>query len=169
MQQATDQTRVTASPEIEAPQDRQADLFDHAASLAAWYFRQLTGRPYATELAEDFPTGYQVHLKFRSNDVAGLLQFAELVDAPVTRATTDFGVHLDVYARIQNVLLRGSALLSCGEAARLDAKSPRPNPLADATTEPETVTVQPAPEVLPLGSISTANQPATAPAVDGEQ
>lgn len=155
MDQATQPTSPTASPEIRAPQDRQADLFDHAATLAAWDFRQLTTRPYATELTEDFPTGYQIHLKFRSNDVAGLLQFAELVDSPVTRATTDFGVHLDVYARIQNVLLRGSALLSYGEAARLDEKSPRPHPPA-AAAEPETVTVQPA----PLGSSITAHVPA---------
>ncbi|WP_326729028.1 hypothetical protein [Streptomyces phaeochromogenes] len=167
MQQATQQTSSTAPPETRAPQprDRQADSFEHASALGAWYFRQLTSKPYAVEVADEHPTGHQVHLKFRSGDARGVLQFAALTDASVTRAETAFGVHLDVYARVHNVLLRASTLLSYGEAAQLDEQTPPPHPPADNSTAPveETgaVTVQPAPApaVVSLGSSVSAVVP----------
>ncbi|MFF5001760.1 hypothetical protein ACFY3G_02935 [Streptomyces phaeochromogenes] len=176
MDQATDQSSATASPEMRAqqPQDRQADALDHAAALAAWYFRQLTIRPYATELTEDFPIGATAHLKFRDGDTRGVMQFAEIAQAPITRAETAFGMHLDVYQRHASVLMRASTLILHGQNAQLDEQTPPPNPPTDAAPtapaeEDEAVTVQPAPAVMPLGASITASVPAIAPTADGEQ
>ncbi|MFE1925848.1 hypothetical protein ACFW91_25155 [Streptomyces asoensis] len=114
MEQATQATTPTAST-----QDRQHPApgsFEHASALAAATFAPLTVKPFAVEIAEDFPSGWRIHFKYRDSRAAGLFEFAAAVDVAVTRADTAFGVHLDAIARCEGLELHASALTSCAQA-----------------------------------------------------
>ncbi|MET7475119.1 hypothetical protein ABZT17_12265 [Streptomyces sp. NPDC005648] len=152
MEQATETTTPIAPP--------RTDTFAHAHTVAGAVISYLGTDevPFAVEIEEDFPSGWRVHLKFRETRAAGLLAFAALVDVPVTRATTEFGIHLDAYARIESVEVRGSALVSPPIAAQLEhqpgSAEPNPEPAAE-----ETPAVQP----VPLGASVLATVPAITP------
>jgi len=147
MEQATAPT--TSTP--------RADEFQHANALAATIVTQLTQRPFAVEIEEDFPSGWRVHLKFREARAAGLFAFAALVDVPVTRAETTFGVHLDAIARVEDVEVRGSALVTPAQAADLEGQpAPLPEPMA-ATPSGE--------PPMPLGASVLAQVPVITPVV----
>jgi hypothetical protein len=158
VEQATAPT--TAAPQL-------AD-FQHATELVCRILPLLEQQPFAVELEEDWPSGRpgrRVHLKFRETRGAGLLELAALLDVAVTTTETAFGVHLDAIARIEDVEVRGSALLSPPEAARLKASAaPAPAPKAPA---------QAAARPVPLGSSVLAALPAIvsapiAPAAESE-
>ncbi|MGW0566135.1 hypothetical protein [Streptomyces tauricus] len=175
MQEATDQTTPAAPPEARAvqPRDRQADAFDHAAALVAWYFRRLSTKPYSTELTEDFPIGVTAHLKYRDGQADAVLQFAEIAGVPVNRATTAFGLHLEVYVRYDSVLMRASTLVLHGKPWPPDEQSAPPNPPTDTTATaadetPDTIGMRPAPEAMPLGS-SVVFAPGVTTAVDEDE
>lgn len=138
----------------EAPEPQQA-TFQHATAVICQIVPLLDRerQPFAVEIEEDWPSGWRVHLKFRETRAVGLLEFAALLDVPVTNATTAFGVHLDAIARIETVEVRASALVSPSEAARLEVASPAPTPQAPAHAQ---ATARP----VPLGSSVLATQPA---------
>lgn len=127
MEQATQASTPTAAPA--------ADSFEHALAVVATVMASLTPdlRPFAVEVEEDFPAGYRVHLKYRAEGGAGLYELAAVLDVPVTRADTAFGVHLDVIARVRGIEVRGSALISVTQAAVLEGQSPPiPVPLSSS-------------------------------------
>jgi hypothetical protein len=132
------------------------DTFAHAHTVAGALIAQLSSDelPFAVELDTDFPSGWRVHLKFRANQGRGLLSFAALVDVPVTRATTSFGIHLDAYARVEDIEVRGSALLNPREMAALDAQQ--------LTSAPAPATSEAAVQPVPLGASVQAQVPAVA-------
>ncbi|MEV1063434.1 hypothetical protein [Streptomyces sp. NPDC050263] len=129
--------------------------FQHANSVAGSIVSSLEQQPFAVEIEEDFPSGWRVHLKFRESRAAGLFEFAALVDVPVTRAETTFGVHLDAVARVETIEVRGSALVSQARAAELEGL-PAPLPTPDAS---------PAAQPVPLGASVLAQVPAITPVV----
>ncbi|WP_328439314.1 hypothetical protein OHA71_23545 [Streptomyces sp. NBC_00444] len=137
-----------------APTQR-TDSFQHAHTIAGAIASQLEHAPFAVEIEEDFPSGWRVHLKFRETRAAGLLAFAALVDVPVTRANSAFGVHLEAYARVEGIEVRGSALVSPDTAAQLDGQHTpgEPSPEAAAAAQP-----------VPLGASVLAYVPAVSPA-----
>lgn len=147
----------------EAPEPQQA-TFQHATAVICQIvpLLDLERRPFSVEIEEDWPSGWRVHLKFRETRAAGLLEFAALLDVPVTNATTAFGVHLDAITRIETVEVRASALVSPSEAARLEGEgAPAPTPQASAS---EQAIVRP----VPLGSSVLATQSAVV-AAEAEQ
>lgn len=147
MEQATAPTTTPPPP----------DEFQHANTIAGTVVTSLEQRPFAVEVEEDFPAGWRVHLKFRESRAAGLFAFAALVDVPVTRADTEYGVYLDAIARVETVEVRGSAVVSAARAAELEGQS-APLP----TTEPETPSAEPS---VPLGASVLAQVPAVTPVV----
>lgn len=113
------------------------DSFEHAYAVVGAIVPLLNQRPFAVEIEEDWPAGWRGHLKFRQTNGRGLFEFAALVDVPVTRAETAFGVHLDVIARIEDIEVRGSALVSPAEAARIEgAPAPEPTPATPDVAQP---------------------------------
>lgn len=139
------------------------DTFAHAHRVAGLVVAELgvDQLPFAVELDEDFPSGWRVHLKFRQSRAQGLLAFAALLDVPVTRAVVEYGIHLEVLVRVEDVEVRGSALVSPDTVAQLTGE---PTPVHPA---PEAEAPQP---VLPGDSVLTA-VPAITPvaAADGEE
>lgn len=123
MQQATQPTMPTAPVEAREP-DPQRLAFQHAHMVTGDIVNRLAVQPFAVETEQDFPSGWRSHLKFRSDNAAGLLDFARMVKAPVTTAVTQFGVHVECLARLDKVELRASALLSHEEASALSAQVP---------------------------------------------
>lgn len=153
MDQATQTTTPTA------PVQR-TDAFAHAHTVAGAVMAQLSSQvlPFAVEIGEDFPSGWRVHLKFRETRAAGLLGLAALVDVPVNRAVTTFGIHLDVFARIEGIEVRGSAIVSPRAEAELLGEPVPIEPPPSAAAE-EMPAVQP----VPLGGSVLAHVPAIAP------
>ncbi len=137
------------------------DTFAHAHHVAGLVVAELgvDQLPFAVELEEDFPAGWRIHLKFRETRARGLLAFASAFDVPITRADTAFGIHLDAFMRVEDVEVRGSALVSPDTAARLTGE---PTPVRPA---PEVKAVQP----VPLGDSVRVAVPAVTPvtAADG--
>ncbi|MEU9149159.1 hypothetical protein AB0D59_01060 [Streptomyces sp. NPDC048417] len=135
------------------------DAFDHALAVAGAVVAPLgtDQRPFALEIEEDFPKGYRAHLKFRETRGEGLLAFAALADVPVTRADTAFGVFLDAIARIEGIEVRGSAMVSPSQAARLEGqRAPLPEP--PATVAPVALgasVLAMVPAVTPVPSLAT--------------
>ncbi|MDX2696235.1 hypothetical protein [Streptomyces ipomoeae] len=123
MEQATEPTTTAAPAEVRTP-DPQRLAFQHTHMVSGDIVHRLAVQPFAVEIEEDFPSGWRVHLKFRSHQTAGLLDFARLVSVPVTHAVTEFGMHVECLARIGDVELRASALLSQAAAAALTKQSP---------------------------------------------
>ncbi|WP_371579417.1 hypothetical protein [Streptomyces sp. NBC_01314] len=121
--QATQPTTPIASPEVRTP-DAQRLAFQHAQMVSGDIVNRLAVLPFAVETHEDFPSGWRIHLKFRSSQTAGLLDFARLVGVPVTEAVTEFGTHVECLTRMGDVELRASALLSHDEADALKEQSP---------------------------------------------
>ncbi|MEU1496108.1 hypothetical protein [Streptomyces sp. NPDC005732] len=135
------------------PTDTPRDAFQHAHAVVGAIIPLLDQRPFAVEIEEDWPAGFRVHLKFRETRAVGLLEFATLVDVPVTRAETAFGIHLDAIARIENVEVRGSAIVSSTEAALLEgASAPESTALTPDATAPA--------QAATLGSSVLAELPA---------
>lgn len=123
MEQVTQPTTPTASPEARTP-DPQRLAFQHAHMVTGDIVNRLAVQPFAVEIQEDFPSGWRIHLKFRSSQTDGLLDFARLVTVPVTTAVTEFGAHVECLARLEDVELRASALLSHDEADALTKQTP---------------------------------------------
>ncbi|MDX3162383.1 hypothetical protein PV516_01030 [Streptomyces scabiei] len=123
MQQAT-QSAVPAAPVEGRDSDPQRLAFQHAHMVTGDIVGRLAVQPFAVEIQEDFPSGWRIHLKFRSAQTAGLLDFARMLTAPVTTAVTQFGVHVECLARLGDVELRASALLSHEEATALNEQAP---------------------------------------------
>ncbi|MER7930530.1 hypothetical protein ABTY96_46730 [Streptomyces sp. NPDC096057] len=127
MDQAT-ATTTTAPP--------RTDTFAHAHAVAGIVVAELGHElPFAVELDEDFPAGWRAHLKFRQSRARGLLSFAALVDVPITRAVVESGIHLEVLVRIQDVEVRGSALVSPETAAELEGAPTPVDPALEAEAE----------------------------------
>lgn len=128
--------------------------FQHAHDVVGRIVPYLERQPFAVEIEEDWPSGWRAHLKFRETRGAGLLELASLLDVPVTSASTAFGVHLDAIARIEDVEIRGSALVSPEEAARLEGES------VPARAQAAPAEEAPAAQPVPLGSSVLAEMPA---------
>ncbi|MEV0478043.1 hypothetical protein [Streptomyces prunicolor] len=139
-------TTTTAPP--------RTDTFAHAHAVAGVVVAELgeTQMPFALELEEDFPSGWRIHLKFRQSRAEGLFAFAALVDVPVTRAVLEYGIHLEALVRIEDVEVRGSALVSPDVAAQLEGE---PTPV-DPMPMPEPEAAPP----VPLGASVLAAVPA---------
>jgi hypothetical protein len=156
VEQATATTPTAPTP--------RTDGFRHALGVADALVPFLKQPPLAVEIDDDAPygSGWRVHLKYGEMRGAGLFEFAALIDVPVTRVTTAFGVHLDAIALIENIEVRGSALVSLLEAARLEGV-PAPEPVAETPEEdlPASDPVQPSSSVL-------AEMPALAPVVPSQ-
>lgn len=154
MEQAT-ATTTTAPPRTDT------ETFAHAHTVAGGVVAELgmDQMPFAVELEEDFPAGWRVHLKFRPSKARGLLALAVLVDVPVTRAVLEYGIHLEALARIEDVEVRGSVLVSPDMAARLEGE---PTPVAPALV-PEAVPAAEPP--VPLGDSVLAQVAAIVPVV----
>lgn len=125
----------------------------HALGIAGRLLAQMTVLPFATEIGDNHP-GWRVHFKFRDSSTRGLLQLAELVDTPVSRAETAFGVHIEARANVEGVEILASTILTAVQAAALDAETS--TPAADEQDEPvaeedEPVDAGPA-AVVPLGT-----------------
>ncbi|EYT83980.1 hypothetical protein CF54_04205 [Streptomyces sp. Tu 6176] len=110
-----------------------ADSYAHALAVTATVLADLdpSAQPFAIEIGEDFPSGYRVHLKYRTDSGAGLCELAAVLDAAVTRADIEAGVHLEAIARVQGIEVRGSALLSLDQVAVLEGQ-PAPAPLTSS-------------------------------------
>ena len=152
MEQAT----ATTTTELKAVAP-ETHAFQQAHTIASAVTARLAQLPFAVEIEEDFPSGWRVHLKFRQTRAEGLMELAALVDVPVTRATTEFGIHLEAYARVEDVEVRGSALVSTSLADELLQQTPQPDPVPAADTDP-------APSVpIPLGASVLAHTVAISP------
>jgi hypothetical protein len=112
VEQATATTAAVPTP--------RADAFRHALTVAGALIPFLKQPPLSVEFDDDSASGWRVHLKYAEMRGVGLFEFAALIDVPVTRVTTAFGVHLDAIALIEGIEVRGSALVSLLEAARLE-------------------------------------------------
>lgn len=123
MEQATQPTTPTAPVEAREPAPQRL-AFQHAHMVTGDIVNRLAVQPFAVEIQEDFPSGWRIHLKFRSAQTAGLLDFARMLTAPVTTAVTQFGVHVECLARLGDVELRASALLSHEEASAFNEQAP---------------------------------------------
>jgi hypothetical protein len=159
--------QATEAPTPTASQPR-TGTFDHAHTVAGAIVARLEQKPFAVEIEEDFPSGWRVHLKFRESRAAGLLDFAALVDVPVTRATTEFGIHLDAFARVDHVEVRGSAIVSPDTAAQLEGQPTPVGPQPSAVAEEPSAAAHP----VPLGAGVLAYVPTVTPtqqAADGDQ
>lgn len=150
MEQATQTT--APAPTAQEPRP---PTFDDAHAVVPLVVTPLEQQPFAVETEEDWPSGYRVHLKFRETRGAGLLEFAALVDVPVTRADTAFGTHLDAITRVRGIEVRGSALVSPWEADRL-LGTPTPEPMRSALAAADQAAAQP----VPLGTSTLADLPA---------
>ncbi|MFD5708737.1 hypothetical protein ACFWGV_21730, partial [Bacillus subtilis] len=120
---------------VPATAPEQLAAFHHAIAVVARTVPLLDveRQPFAVEIEEDWPSGHRVHLKFRETRGAGLLELAALLGVAVTSTVTTFGVHLDAIARVEDIEVRGSALVSPLEAARLEgASAPAPAPQSPA-------------------------------------
>ncbi|MGW3410302.1 hypothetical protein [Streptomyces sp. NPDC000888] len=147
MEQATQTTAPT-------PTAQESSTFEDAQAVIPLVVLPLQERPFAVETDEDWPAGYRVHLKFRETRAAGLLEFAALLDVPVTRADTAFGTHLDAITRVRGIEVRASALVSSWEADRLlGTPAPEPMPAAPGTD-------QTAAQPEPLDTSTIADLPA---------
>ncbi|MGW0795134.1 hypothetical protein [Streptomyces sp. NPDC002692] len=135
----------TTAPATTAPAPR--DSFEHAYAVVGQIVPLLAQRPFAVQIEEDWPVGWRGHLKFRASEGAGLFEFAALVDIPITRADTSFGVHFDAIAHIEDIEVRASALVTEAEAARLEG-SPAPEPSPAVPDEPQPIEPPPSPSVL---------------------
>ncbi|MFF6985650.1 hypothetical protein [Streptomyces sp. NPDC010273] len=156
MDQATATTTTT-------PPRTNTNSFAHAHAVAGFVVAELGNElPFAVELDEDFPAGWRAHLKFRQSRARGLLSFAALVDVPVTRAIVQYGIHLEVLVRIEDVEVRGSALVSPETEAELEgeATSAEPAPDADPDAEAEDEAGLESVQPVPLGSSVLASVPA---------
>jgi hypothetical protein len=117
--------------------------FEYAQTIAGALVPQLEQQPLAVEFDQDQSSGWRVHLKYGEMHPVGLLEFAALIDVPVTTAVTELGVHLDAIALVKDVEVRASALVSPAESARLQGEpAPAPAPFAVDASAP---VVQPAP------------------------
>ncbi|MCX4974275.1 hypothetical protein [Streptomyces sp. NBC_00620] len=150
MEQATQTT--APAPTAQEPRP---PTFDDAHAVVPLVVNPLEQQPFAVETEEDWPSGYRVHLKFRETRGAGLLEFAALVDVPVTRADTAFGTHLDAITRVRGIEVRGSALVRPWEADRL-LGTPTPEPMRSALAAADQAAAQP----VPLGTGTPADLPA---------
>ncbi|WP_405925476.1 hypothetical protein [Streptomyces sp. NBC_00035] len=149
MEQATQTT--APAPTAQEPQP---PTFEDAHAVIPLVVLPLEQKPFAVETGEDWPSGWRVHLKFRETRGAGLLEFAALVDVPVTRADTAFGTHLDAITRIRGIEVRASALVSPWEADRLlGTRTPEPTPTVQAED-------QAAAHPVPLSTSTLAELPA---------
>lgn len=156
MEQVTHSTRPPTAPEAH---DSQGTAFQHAHQLTGQLVAKLAVLPFAVEVQEDFPSGWRVHLKFRHDSLTGLQDTARLTGAPVTSATTEFGMHVECLARIQDVEIRASIMLSGAEAEALEEAPPTEADPAETVEDPTdpahvpdaVVSVRPAPDVVPLG------------------
>lgn len=155
MQQATEATTTTAPP--------RTDTFAHAHTVAGAVIAELGAdqHPFAVELEEDFPSGWRAHLKFRQSRAQGLMAFAALVDVPVTRSVLEYGIHLEALVRIEDVEVRGSALVSPDTAAQLAGEPTPVDPVPETEAAP----------LVPLGASVLASVPAITPVTvaDGEE
>jgi hypothetical protein len=134
---------------------QRTDPFRHALNVAGALVPFLKQPPLAVEIDDDSPSGWRVHLKYGESRGAGLLEFAALIDVPVTSVETTFGIHLDVIALIEGIEVRGSVLVSPAEAARLQGEPPTDPALL------RTDDVQP----VPVGVGMLAELPAIVPVV----
>ena len=151
MEQATQPTTPTASAEDRQDSTPVPGTFAHAAAVAARVVTGLQQKPTAVEISEDFPSGYRVHLKYRGDGsrIAGLYEFAASFDIPITKAITEFGLHLDALTRFETLELHCSALTTEGVIEALEeARRPDTKPDAQAAT------------AVPLGASALAVVPA---------
>lgn len=159
MEQATQPTRPTASPEATLPgPDRAA--YQHAARVRDEIVSRLTTVPRSDAVIGD-PQGFMVRLNFGINDRSGVDQLGALCGLAPTVAA--FGHWYEVRARFDDVQVVAEVLLD--PAATTDATPPAPAPVAadeetDTTSatpapadeDPDTITMRPTPAVVPLGS-----------------
>lgn len=161
MEQATQPTTPTAPSETRASADEQT-AFQRAAAVAADIVGPLYPEPFSVRIEADWPAGWRVCLVFRDDTAQGVYELATRLRVPVTEATIDNGVHLDVCTRVKGIEVCGAAFVSPAQAAALraehatDEPDPSDGPASDADS---TVTVLPTPEVAPLGASVTAYQP----------
>ena len=155
MNQATQATTPAASSEARHQPGAMPGTFAHAAGVAARVVSGLQQPPTSVEISEDFPSGYRVHLKYRGARVAGLYEFAASLDIPVTKACTEFGVHLDALTRFETVELHCSALADEDQVDAIEeARRPAPEPQ------------DPAAQPVPLGSSVLAAVPVITPTAE---
>jgi hypothetical protein len=120
------------------------DAFRQALHIAGTVIPFLKQPLLAVEFDRDETAGFgwSVHLKYGQQRAAGIFEFAALIDVPVTRATTELGVHLDAIALIQGVEVRGSAFVTESEAARLEGlPCPVEQPGTPGEEQPASATV----------------------------
>ncbi|WP_405924910.1 hypothetical protein [Streptomyces sp. NBC_00035] len=163
----------TLQPTAPAPtaQEPTPSTFEDAQAVVPLVVLPLEQRPFAVETGEDWPSGYNVHLKFRETRGAGLLEFAALVDAPVTRADTPFGAHLDAITRVRGIEVRASALVSPREADRLlGPPTPAPAPTGQAAdqTAAQPVPLSTAAELPGIVSVLPPTGPPPPPGAEDE-
>jgi hypothetical protein len=114
VEQATATTPDNPTPKM--------DAFRYALHIAGTVIPFLKQPLLAVEFDPDETSGvgWTVHLKYGQQRAAGIFEFAALLDIPVTRATTELGIHLDAITLIQGVEIRGSAFVTESVAARLE-------------------------------------------------
>ncbi len=181
MEQATQPTRPTASPEAMLPgPDRAA--YQHAARVRDEIVSRLTTVPRSDAVIGD-PRGFMIRLNFGINDRSGVDQLGALCGlAPKVVA---FGHWYEVRATVDDVQVVAEVLLD--PATTTDASAPAPAAAAEETDtasaapapaneDPDTITMRPTPAVVPLGSsvafapgVTTTPDDTATPTADGEQ
>ncbi|WP_314411430.1 hypothetical protein [Streptomyces sp. DSM 40484] len=163
MEQATQPTRPTGSPETILPgPDRAA--YQHAARVRDEIVSHLTTVPRSDAVIGD-PQGFMVRLNFGINDRRGVDELGELCGlAPTVVA---FGHWYEIRATVDDVQVVAEVLIDpattttdatppapTAAAEETDPTSTAPAP-ADEETDPDTIGIRTAPAVLPLGSSVT--------------
>lgn len=160
MDQATQATTPTA-PAYEGD-----ETFAHAAAVAASVVGPLPAdlRPSSVRTDSLLPSGWAVTIIFLSHQAAGLYAVAAHLDVPITRAVHGEEIHLEAYARLQEIDVRAAALVTSAHAAELEGTSAGSR---QSPEDPETIVFQP----VPLGASVLARAAAVIPveALGGEQ
>lgn len=171
MNQATQATASTASTASTEPSalDSEREAYSRASELMDRIVGKLAVLPRSAAVVGDL-TGFRVQLNFGTNQPRGVLEFAKIADAEVSRDRSGSGVWLEARATIEDVAVRAEVLLSAEAAAAFDQHSPPPSPApADMATAP-----QASASPVPLGSSVFAQVPTVTPvqpvpAADGAQ
>lgn len=164
MEQATQPTTSTASPESRGP-DAERQEYQRASALMDRIVGQLTTLPRSAAVVGDL-TGFRLQLNFGTNDPRGVLEFAATTDTATTRDADTDRVWFEARTIIEGIPVCAEVLLSPEAAAVFETQTPRPNPTPTAVVQPEPVIVpiEPAtaPVPVPLGASVIAVTPAVA-------
>ncbi len=155
MEQATQPTTPTASPESRGP-DVERQEYQRASALMDRIVGQLTTLPRSAAVVGDL-TGFRLQLNFGTNNPRGVLEFAATTDAPTLRDVDHDRVWFEARTTIEGIPVCAEVLLSPEAAAVFETQTPPPHPAPTGTLPVPATVVQPEPVIVPI-------EPATVPA-----